>query len=261
VIQASGDKGTAQVGENTSGRQQVMLPGQAAAPSGPVDLVSMYMMHFALRRDLANFQSAVRRTPPTDAETWIALEHRWRRFAGILHKHHSAEDAGLWPLLKERAARADDIHGLETLRDMEQEHAGIDPLLAACLDGFALLARAFDASTRDRLTHELAETARTLDEHLGHEEREAMTLVQRHLQHADWVDVEKRHFKTAYAPKEIPFMIAWTLSGLTDRDRRRVHHAFGGKPVEWVWRMFLRHGFDRKESAAFRHVPQMVVLR
>jgi hypothetical protein len=24
------------------------------------------------------------------------------------------------------------------------------------------------------------------------------------IQHADWVDVEKRHFKTAYAPKEIP---------------------------------------------------------
>ncbi|TCC34882.1 hemerythrin domain-containing protein [Kribbella sindirgiensis] len=249
------------MGKNMSARQQVMLPGQASAPGGPVDLVAMYMMHFALRRDLANFLAAVQRTPPADTPTWIALEQRWRRFGEILHKHHSAEDAGLWPLLQQRAAQAYDVHGLETLRDMAQEHAGIDPLLAACLDGFTSLARAFEASARDRLAHELAETARALDWHLGHEEREAMALVQRHLQHADWVAVEKRHFKTAYAPKEMPFMIAWVLSGLTDRDRERVRYAFGGRPIDLVWRLFLRRGFERKESAAFRYVPQRVEPR
>ena len=31
---------------------QLRLPGQAAAPEGPVDMYMMYLMHFGFRRDL-----------------------------------------------------------------------------------------------------------------------------------------------------------------------------------------------------------------
>jgi hypothetical protein len=37
---------------------QLMLPGQAAAPEGPVQAMPMYLMHHAFRRDLAAFAAA-----------------------------------------------------------------------------------------------------------------------------------------------------------------------------------------------------------
>jgi|GEM_PF-1648709 len=30
---------------------QILLPGQAAAPDGPIDMAPMYLMHHAFRRD------------------------------------------------------------------------------------------------------------------------------------------------------------------------------------------------------------------
>src|SRR5690242_17128456 len=41
-----------------------------------------------------------------------------------LHKHQVAEDEGLWPLLRARAAAAGDRTGLATLDVMAEEHEG-----------------------------------------------------------------------------------------------------------------------------------------
>src|SRR5436305_12157744 len=87
---------------------QLKLPGQAAAPDGPIELSGMFLMHHAFRRDLVAFTSAATRTPLGDRSTWKALSKRWGRFGKVLHKHHTAEDAGLWPLLLERVRRAGD---------------------------------------------------------------------------------------------------------------------------------------------------------
>src|SRR5688500_17295469 len=87
----------------------VLLPGQAAAPEGPVNLATMYLMHHAFRRDLGAFAGAVARTPVSDRATWRRLNERWKLFSFVLHHHHHAgEDAGLWPLLLERVDAAGD---------------------------------------------------------------------------------------------------------------------------------------------------------
>ena len=99
--------------------QQIHLPGQAAAPEGPIDLTTMFVMHFAFRRDLAAFATAAAATPVEDRRTWAALAERWALFAAILHHHHHGEDTGLWPLLAERSDEA----GREVLAAMEAEHA------------------------------------------------------------------------------------------------------------------------------------------
>jgi Hemerythrin HHE cation binding domain len=88
---------------------------------GPVDLIGMYVMHHGFRRDLADFTAAVPLTPVGDRQTWAALRDRWDRFAHVLHKHHVAEDEGLWPLLRARAAAAGDRTGLATLDVMAEE--------------------------------------------------------------------------------------------------------------------------------------------
>lgn len=66
-----------------------LLPGQAAAPPGPVDLVGMYVMHHAFRRDLADFARAVSGTAPSDRARWAALRDRLQRFSDVLHKQHA----------------------------------------------------------------------------------------------------------------------------------------------------------------------------
>ena len=53
-----------------------MFPGQAAAPAGPCDLTGMYLVHHALRRDLARFADATAATPVEETDTWVALR-RW----------------------------------------------------------------------------------------------------------------------------------------------------------------------------------------
>ena len=77
---------------------QIDLPGQACIADGPIDHTGMYVMHFALRRDIADLVSATALTPPTETVTWRALARYWALFAEALHHHHTAEDDHYWPV-------------------------------------------------------------------------------------------------------------------------------------------------------------------
>ncbi len=238
--------------EQTLARLEIgagLLPGQAAAPPGPVDLVAMYVMHHAFRRDLRDFARAVSGADLADRGRWDALRQRWERFAEVLHKHHAGEDAGLWPLLRDRAAAAGDEAAVATLDAMEAEHARIDPLLDAVRAGFAELAGGATAEGRAAQAERIDATAHLLGAHLGHEERDAMALVQRHLTTADWERVEEEHFRPAYGPKDMPFVIGWALKGLPPVARRRATAA-GGLPMR-VAAALVGPGFRRRERAAF----------
>ncbi|MEI8412373.1 MULTISPECIES: hemerythrin domain-containing protein [unclassified Kribbella] len=228
---------------------QLMLPGQAAAPPGPVDLTAMYVMHHGFRRDLTVFKAAVAATPPEDRTTWRALAARWGKFVEILHKHHTGEDAGLWPLLMAKA----DAAGQATLEAMESEHTEIDPLLASCTAGFERLASYNDADARDALEVRVVALGEHLVRHLAHEERDAMALVQRYLVDADWHRLEKEHFKPAYGPRDIPFVASWGLHELPAEHFGRVRDSMAGRPMELVWRVFWRRPFERRERVAFRY--------
>lgn len=149
---------------------QLRLPGQAAAPDGPVDMQMMYVMHHAFRRDLAKFASAAQHTPVEDRTAWRLLARRWAIFAEVLHNHHSGEDAGLWPWLLEHGTEEDRA----TLEAMESEHAEIDPLLAACAEGLDRLADHADEDTRAALAVRLVATRDSLARHLAHEETDAI---------------------------------------------------------------------------------------
>lgn len=232
-----------------SATNQVVLPGQAAAPAGPVDMVAMFVMHHAFRRDLAAFGRAVAATPVADRATWTALAARWARFFDILHKHHSGEDAGLWPLLLERADAAGDAAGRATLEAMEAEHSHIDPLLESCGAGFDRLAARADADARDALEVRLAGLVGLLDQHLAHEESDALTLVQRYLSDAEWRHLEETHFKPKFAPKDLPFLVSWATDGVPADVRKRMMPA----PLVWLLRGPLGGGYRRAERAAFRH--------
>jgi hypothetical protein len=61
--------------------------------------------------------------------------------------------------------------------------------------------------------------------------------------------VEKDYFQAAYGPKDLPFVLAWSLKGLSPAGRRRAQR-LGGLPMR-VMAFFVEPGFRRRERAAF----------
>ncbi|MGY1739777.1 MULTISPECIES: hemerythrin domain-containing protein [unclassified Blastococcus] len=232
-------------------RPQVDLPGQTCVAEGPHDLSGLYLAHHAFRRDLRDFAAAARRTPVDAATTWAALARRWERFATVLHHHHTVEDTTLWPQLLELVDATGDAAGRATLEAMEAEHQLIDPLLAACAEGFAAMATAPTAATAERLAEDTAAARDTLAAHLRHEETEALPLLQAHLSAAGWQRVEDAAGEGT-SPRDLPFVVPWGAKGLDDAALARVVALFG-RPMQLVLWAF-RGRFERGERTAFRFV-------
>ena len=225
------------------------LPGQQHVAEGPLDLNGMYMAHHAFRRDLARFAVAARQTPVEEIEVWRALAVRWEQFGSILHHHHTTEDDVLWPQLLDIVDARGDAEGRATLEAMEAEHSVIDPMLAACAAGFAAMAQAPDAATRDRLAA-TTETARdTLSDHMGHEEREALPLVQEQLSAEGWQRVEKAA-GSGKGLKDLVFLAPWIADGLPAEQLETVVGMIG-TPFKWMVAM-TRGRYARQEAVAFR---------
>jgi|SRR5689334_6836662 len=228
---------------------QVFLPGQTAAAPGPVDMTMMYVMHHGFRRDLVAFAEAAEHTPVTDRESWQALAERWQIFSEILHKHHSGEDAALWPLLLERT----DGEGRETLEAMEAEHAEIDPLLEASAAGFARLAQQADESARVALAARLVAARESLAHHLEHEETGAIPIIQRVMSNEDWLQLEEEHFKKGMSFGLLLKAVPWAIKEMPAPVREGLFAQPGGRMHQLLWRL-TRRGFERREQVAFRYV-------
>ena len=233
---------------------QIRFPGQAAAPPGPVDLLPMYLMHHAFRRDLRSFGAAAARTPVQDRAAWQALGKRWEAFGRTLHHHHHGEDETLWPLLLARVDAAHDQAGRATLEAMQAEHGEIDPLLESCDAGFTRLAEHADEDARAALVVRLRAAQERLGHHLGHEETDAMALVQAHLTPAEWRGLDKE-FQKHYTRADSMFALPWVLSGLPANVTPQVM-TFIGRGGTLLWRLFLRRPFERRERTIFGYADR-----
>jgi hypothetical protein len=230
-----------------------LLPGQAAAPDGPADMRMMYLLHHGFRRDLACFLSAAQHVPVADAPTWGAMLRRWDLFATLLHDHHQKEDAFVWPYLRNRAAHADDLAALRLLEEMEAEHHTIDPLLEEARRALALQAADPDEDRRERLVAALRQVTTQLGDHLSHEERDAIAILQRYVEKEEWADLERRKLRGGLPPGVLVVMLPWVVESVP---RAAVAPLLADAPA--LFRLMLRLGrprFRRLQRAAFAHVP------
>lgn len=232
--------------EQAAWPRQLRLSGQAAAPDGPIDMQTMYLMHHGFRRDLDAFAAAVRATPVTDRRTWRLLAERWELFADVLHEHHTAEDAHIWPALA-RLGTPEDVAVLDA---MEAEHGEIDPLLESCGAGFRRLARRADDDARAALAVRVCAARESLRRHLVHEEKDAIAIVQRLVTPERWAEIEQEIGRGASLGKAVR-MVPWVGHGLTRDTRERV---FAGieTPFRVIWRLTHRR-FARREARVFRY--------
>ncbi|MEH3034401.1 MAG: hemerythrin domain-containing protein [Aeromicrobium erythreum] len=236
----------------TATTHQLLLPGQAAAPEGPVDMSPMYAMHHAFRRDLRDFAAAVTATPLHDEGTWRRLDERWATFCHELHNHHSKEDELVWPLLLEAVRAAGDTESEHVLEEMEAEHDQIDPLLASTTEAFAAQRTRPDEDVRGRLHGLLTSFLQVLDQHLRHEEAEAMVVLQRYVDPTEWAVLERTKLNKGMTLRDAAFLVPWIFKGLSDRDAATLRAKL--PPPLKVVDVVSRRGFARREAATFRHL-------
>ncbi len=231
---------------STQHRRQLRLPGQAAAPDGPLDMTMMYLMHHAFRRDLTAFAVAVPRTPVDARDAWAALAARWELFSATLHNHHHGEDEHVWPALMERADEQDRA----TLEAMEDEHAVIDPVLDACRDGITLMTTHPTEDVRSALAVRLVSAREHLARHLTHEETDAIAFMQRVLTAEEWDAIEDR-LRSTLSLGKIVRMVPWVIHELPVDARHELFHEMpGGRAYQLVW-WFTRRRFARRDAVAF----------
>lgn len=228
--------------------EQVRLPGQSSVADGPHDQTGMYLMHHAFRRDLAAFETAVRRTPIHDVATWRALAARWDRFAVVLHHHHTIEDTSIWPVMLDAV---EDPADRETLEAMEAEHDLVDPALDACTAAFAAMAEAPAEDRRNALDVRVTTVRALLVDHLAHEETGALPVLQRTLTEDQFAATEKAA-GDGYPPSLVPFLVPWVMEGVPD-EVARVFLRKAGR-VYGVLLTLTRPWFRRAERRAFGHV-------
>lgn len=177
--------------------------------SGRIDLTVMYAAHDAFRRDLERLQGVVEAGRAGSP----GVRAGWENFKEQLRIHHAAEDAVLWPAV-ERAVRGRPLD-LAMLRDMEREHAVVEPLLAAVDEALAA-----PPDPADVLLDRVRELRTSLGGHLVHEETGALPLIRAVLPRRDWAefaaDVRRRQGVRGAA-----VFVPWVIDGIRPTDRSR----------------------------------------
>ena len=197
----------------------------------PPDIGFMYAMHDAFRRDVSRLQAAVgkigtrREVPSTVLEGWDVFQRN-------LTFHHQAEDDDLWPTLR---TRIDDVDERGAIDDMVREHSLIPPALEA-------VSRGLGGSEDPQPA--VDQLATLVLDHLDHEERDVLPLVERRLSDADW-HAFLRTERNRRAPRERPEFLCWVL------DDTRPEHADAvlgelPPPGRLVYRQVLKPRYDAR---------------
>ncbi len=189
---------------------------KAHAAATEPDLTMMLLIHKALRRDLARLATAFGSAEISRPQA-LALNQQWQLFARNLHEHHTVEDRLIWPKVEQRAG---DEAGA-VLAAMAAEHEVLDPMLADTSELVSSFVANPSSPMQSAVASSLARLIDTLEHHLGHEEHDAIPLIERHLTKADLDQVtatQRREGGIAGAQQFLP----WVLEEAPPRDRAQV---------------------------------------
>jgi hemerythrin-like domain-containing protein len=149
------------------------------------DSRDMIVVHDMFRREFSAIPALVRGVPAGDAaRTAIVADHvTW--MVSFLHGHHQGEDELVWPRLLDRIPAVTD----PLILTMEAQHEG----LATGLDALAAKAAAWRttgaAQEREAVADAAADLLLKINEHLGLEEREVLSLIDAYLTSKEWDEV------------------------------------------------------------------------
>jgi hypothetical protein len=190
----------------------------------PADVGFMRALHSALRRDLSRLQAVASQLDgSTPAPPTVLVG--WDGFRSQLDNHHAAEDDDLWPVLRPKLT---DPAELAPSTRWSQSTGTSRPCwptsMPPCAGG--------------ELTTPVERLSTVVRDHLDHEEREVLPLLERHLTRAEW-----RAFllteRGRRSPRERPEFLTWILDDATEEDAAAVLAELP-PPARLVYRRVLR---------------------
>jgi hypothetical protein len=219
---------------NTGRRVQ---SGRHPRSAGKVDFTFMYAAHDAFSRDLRRLAAAA----GAGRAAHPAVRTGWATFKNQLHVHHTAEDKWLWPALRNKVTRADEVSVLDA---MEAEHLRIDPLLSRVDASLATTGLA-------GLAENVSALAGALTAHMEHEEGHALPLIEAYLGAQGWAAFGKAAGKSE-GLRGAAELFPWMLDGAPADTAKRLLGMLP-PPARLLYRALWRPGYARtpRWGAAF----------
>jgi iron-sulfur cluster repair protein YtfE (RIC family) len=205
----------------------------------PADTTMMRIVHDALRRDLERAIDVLREPERVGAAQRRAIGAHLSWMVRFLHAHHSSEDAGLYPLVRERGGADPAVRAV--LDRMQRGHEDVAGAMAAVEHAAAELAAAPTDEAVQRTAEVLDQLGAALLPHLREEETEAMPIVSRLVTAAEWHAIDKEHNLDPKSMSQLGFEGHWLIDSASDADRATV---LGLVPP--IPRFLLLHGWARR---------------
>lgn len=156
-------------------------------------------MHLAFKREIARLDKALQVTDLSDGGRCAGLAARYKFFSDTLHHHHQGEDTYLFPTVR-ASASPDEV---QTLDDMEREHAELVEVLARLDGAFSRLGPGSDVPA---MSDDLQTLLRVLTAHCAHEERDGVPIVQKYLSDDNYKAFMKFNRSAPTAALVMPWM-------------------------------------------------------
>jgi uncharacterized protein YndB with AHSA1/START domain/hemerythrin-like domain-containing protein len=207
----------------------------------------MTIVHNGLRRDLARVHTALSEWPYPDPVQRAAIADHLTWMIHFLHKHHRAEDDGLYPVVRQRVPNSAGV-----LDAMDRDHHA----LTVAMDGVTQATREYAASdaSRKALRGAVDELAAVMLPHLQREEDEAMPIVSRCISSAEWDDWDRRFNLDTRSLAERSFDGLWLMDGTGAADCDVVRSLIP-RPVAWAIETFKSRDYARRAYRCW-YLPQ-----
>lgn len=164
------------------------------------------IIHAAVRRDLARFESALRSFPEGEGARARQLRRAWATVDRQLHHHHETEDAFVWPYVRSLG-----VVDSALLDAMESEHRAMGAGLGAVAGALDDLIEDPTSARAAAAADTVAQTARVTVGHLDHEEADIMPIIIERERTPEWKAVEKQLRKGS--PGMAGELFAWLSDG------------------------------------------------
>ena len=201
----------------------------------PADVRINGVVHGALRRDLLRTRATLSTQPYPQGRQRRALGEHVLWLMEFLHAHHTGEDEGLWPLVRERNPAAGAL-----LDSLEADHRRIDPAAMTVTAAGRRYAATTTDEPRAELVTALDALTTVLFPHLVREVEEAMPVVSASITQAEWRAVERTYFIEPKSFAQLGMEGHWLLDGIDREGYQIVVHT-----VPVVPRFIMLHGFAR----------------
>ena len=185
----------------------------------PADTRIMAIVHNSLKRDLRRVRAALTGDPAPAGRQRRALGAHVEWLMDFLHGHHTGEDEGLWPLVRERNPAIGDL-----LDSLEADHQRIAPAIGPLVVAARKYARTTNDEPRRALLTALDNLSESLLPHLDREVDEAMPLVSASITNAEWQEWDELYNIKPKSLLQLGIEGHWLLDDIDAEGRDVVVH-------------------------------------